>query len=121
MRAHPLSIPSTAVSAQIDNAGGRVVWWAWRETTGAASATFRLRDGSGSAGQLLVPFSLAANDSTRDYPGLHSIPYDIGLYLEVLTGTVEGVVMVISGRHDEPYGVPVVIIGQLDVQINEGG
>ncbi|MGH7748059.1 MAG: hypothetical protein ACREQ5_25370, partial [Candidatus Dormibacteria bacterium] len=92
------------MSAVLDNASGRVVWWAWRETTGAAPATFRLWDGSNNGGQLLVPFSLSANGSTRDYPGLHSLPYSIGLYLEVLTGTVEGVVMVISVNHDEEYG-----------------
>lgn len=119
MKAHQIAVPTPAVSGQLDNASGRLLWWAFRETTGAAPCTFRLWDGSNNAGRLMVPFSLSANGSTRDYPGMHSLPYVTGLYLEVLTGTFEGTVYVLSGKHDEPYGIPVIIIGDVSIDIGQ--
>ena len=113
---HPLYIPAPAVSQQLDNAGGRIVWWAFRETAGAV-ASFRLWDSSNNAGQLLLPVNLPASGMTNGFPGLHSLPYDTGLYLEVLSGSVEGQVMVISGKHDEHYGIPVFILGDVTVDI----
>jgi len=48
------------------------------------------------------------------------LPYRVGLYLEVITGTIEGVVMVVSAGDGHEDGIPVVIVGDLTVNVNEG-
>lgn len=67
---------------------------ALRETTGAAVATARLRDGGDASGQMGIPYTLAANESVRDgFPG-GGFPFRGGVYLEVVAGTVEGSIVV---------------------------
>jgi hypothetical protein len=117
VRPHQIAVPSPAVSGQLDNSRGRVTWWAFRETTGIAGAAFRLWDGTNNGGRLMAPFGLNIGESVREWPGLHSLYYETGLYLEVISGTFEGVVQVISWDEWSEEGIPVVIVGDVTVNV----
>jgi len=74
------------------NADGCIVVHATRETSGGASAVYRLWDGSSASGTLLLPVSLDASESTRDDFRAHHLPFRTGLYFELVSGTIEGCV-----------------------------
>jgi hypothetical protein len=98
------------------------VYWSWRETSGTTAAIWRLWDGSNNAGALVAPFSLNAGESIREFPGFHTLPYRVGLFLEVLSGTIEGQVTIIPwGEKEGEYGMPVVIVGSVDLTLNAYG
>jgi hypothetical protein len=114
------SVPGPAQSGSLDGAGGRLVFYAWRETSGVSPAVIRLWDGSNNQGSLLLPISLNPNESIREIPGMHTLPYEVGLFLEVVSGTVEGqVTTVVLGEGHQGYGIPVYVIGSVDLTINE--
>lgn len=96
------------------------MYWAWRETSGASTATFRLWDGSNNGGAMVAPFTLQPNESVREFPGFHSLPYRVGLFLEILSGTIEGQVTVVPwSERDGEWGVPVIVVGSVDLTVNE--
>lgn len=70
---------------------GRIVGWSIRETAGAAAAV-RLWDGREAGGQLLATVALAASDSHTVMPTGGGISVSDALFVEVVTGAVEGVV-----------------------------
>lgn len=122
MNPRVFSVQGPAQSGSLDNASGRLVFYAFRETSGVSVATIRLWDGSNNQGNLLLPISLNPNESIREIPGFHTLPYETGLFLEVLSGTVEGQVTTVDlGKAHEGYGVPVYVIGSVDLTINEMG
>ena len=91
------STPGGAVTASVQlPSSGRIqqlLGWAIAETTGTATAGFRLHDGIGTGGGVLVRINLAANESTRDRGGPPGIWVVNGsIYLEVLSGSIEGVI-----------------------------
>lgn len=118
MRPHRITLPGA--TGQVDNAGGHVVGYAFRETTGAAAAHFRLWDGSANSGGLLLPISLSADQSTRDFLSAPWIAYETGLFYELIGGTVEGVVYVVSKDQGHEWGLPVVVIGSLEIDVAGG-
>jgi hypothetical protein len=109
------SIAAPAISASLDNTSGRVTWWSFRETSGANPCSFRLWDGSNNAGRLLLPFSLTAGESDRDYSGPFGLVYETGLFLEVLTGAFEGVVQVIDLHEHADTPLPAILVDTLNV------
>lgn len=122
MRPRLLPIPGPAASGPLDGRGGRIVFWTFRETTGGAPATFRVWDGSSAAGALIAPFSLDPGESVREFPGFHSLPYRVGLFLEVITGTFEGQVTIVPVEEwPEGGGIPVFVIGSVDLTFNSTG
>lgn len=90
--------PAGAVSAsrQVINGGAlRLCGWSVVETTGTASAAVRLRDGAGATDQVMLRIDLAPSESTRDYLHKHGLGIETGmLWLEVISGSVEGTVWV---------------------------
>lgn len=122
MRPRIISINTPAVSTQLDGRGGVITYWAFRETTGNATATCRLWDGSGNGGALIAPITLAANESIREFPGHHALPYHSGLFLEVLSGSIEGQVTVIALEEWPHEGaLPVFVVGSVDLTLNDYG
>ena len=107
-----------AASGALYNAAGRVVWWSWRNTSTTTPAVLRLWDGSSAAGRLLFTISLAPTESTRDFPGWHSLPFDIGLWLEVVSGAMEGVVAIVPEDAWPGDGIPVVVVGGVTVNVD---
>lgn len=90
--------PAGAVSAsrQVINGGARrLCGWSVVETTGTASAAIRLRDGAANTDQVILRINLSPNESTRDYLYKYGIGIETGmLWLEVVSGSVEGTVWV---------------------------
>ena len=85
--------PATA-SQQLVTSQARVLYgWSIAEASGSAFAKVRLRDGTSAAGKLLGVIALIPNESTRDFFPVEAIVINTGaIYLEVVTGRVEGCV-----------------------------
>ena len=83
--------PITGTSQLLSTSPGRLAGWSIRETSGTASAVVRLRDGVDASGGLLATISLAAAESARDWFMPTGIGFANGLYIEIVTGAVEGV------------------------------
>lgn len=85
-------LPVAATSADVQLLTGLFVLrgWAFQETTNAAGAVLTLHDGADDTAPLVVPITLATNESTRDYPPGNGILLRTGLFLEMVSGTVQG-------------------------------
>jgi hypothetical protein len=71
----------------------QLIGWAVAETTNAAGASFRLWDGVNVQGSVLARVNLATNESNRERagpPGIHVVSG--GIYLQMLSGSIEGVI-----------------------------
>ena len=91
--AQPENVPTASASL----ISGRVLvfGYAVAETTGSATAALRLRDGTASSGTRILPIHLAANESVRDWFGPNGIVYQQGIYVEVVSGAIEGSIWII--------------------------
>lgn len=70
-----------------------VLGWAFAETTGTGGAAVRLHDGNNATSEVFARVNLAANESVRDWYIPKGIRCSTGrLFLEVVNGSVEGVV-----------------------------
>ena len=94
-----LVIELPAASGVLYNRAGCLLLHATRETTGTGSAVYRLYDGSNTGGKVVLPVSLTASESTRDFFGRCVIPFHQGLFYELVSGTIEGDVVVLT-HHD---------------------
>ena len=78
-----------SVSGLVQTGPGSLSGWSLRETAGAV-ASWRLRDGTTVAGAILaVGAFAAAGADTTTYADVH---FEVGLYWEVVAGTIEGAV-----------------------------
>ena len=94
----------------------RLFWQSFRETTGLTGATIRLRNGNDASGKFLETITLVANESTREQLGDNGIPFHEGIYYELVSGTIEGVLLVATEAnyqnhtnpqpHTNPYTCP---------------
>ena len=91
----PVATAVPAVNAQLIGGACIVGGWSFVETSGSASASFELYDGSSNGGNLITSVTLASNESTRDLIGGHGIMVRNGVWIQVLTGTAKGAVWVI--------------------------
>lgn len=67
--------------------------FSFRETSGSSAATIRIHDSGDDTGGLLDSVQLAPGESAREfYPG--GIRAEEGIYVDVVTGAVEGSVRV---------------------------
>ena len=66
--------------------------FALRNTSDVDPATVILRDGSDSNGEVLVPITLAAGESAREWFGPAGINVAAGLFVDVTDGDVDGCV-----------------------------
>lgn len=80
-------VPSTVAAINT------IFGWALAESTGSASAKVRLRDGTTAGGLLIATITLAQGESARDFFPVET-PELRGnaIYLEVVSGSVEGAV-----------------------------
>ena len=90
MRTTVLNMP--AASGILYNGSGCLTLHASRETTGTTAAVYQLWDGASNQGTLIVPVSLSASESTRDFFPSHLVPFKTGLYFELVSGTIEGAI-----------------------------
>lgn len=85
-----LSTAQLAGTAAIVGGSGCITWHSAYETTGSASAAYSLFDTGDTSGQQLMYVTLSSGQSTRDYIGLHALPFLSGLFLEVESGAIGG-------------------------------
>lgn len=78
---------------------GQIAGYSIRETAGAR-AVLRFRNGPETDREqnILLTISLAAGESARDWFMPTGIPFDLGLYVEVVSGTIEGAAQIMSGN-----------------------
>ena len=88
MKPTTLNLPPQ--SGQLINTAGCLTVHATRETTGTTAAVYRFWDGSKAAGTLILPVSLTSGESTRDDFREHHLTFNVGLYYELVSGTIEG-------------------------------
>ena len=69
---------------------GCVTWHSTYETSGSAAASYSLTDGPSGNGQVLAYVTLSSSESTRDYIGLHCLPFLEGIYYDLVSGAVGG-------------------------------
>lgn len=78
-----------AASVAVFGFGAQLHGWCIAESTGAAGARVRLRDGRGVEGAVLAPVSVPANGTSALWLGEDGVAAETGLYLEVMAGSVE--------------------------------
>src|SRR5487761_1489348 len=85
-----IPIPTDTASRVL--ASGRYLLYGWslRETTGAAAASLDLYDGGGAGGTLAGSVGLASGGSSVAWFGENAILLEQGLYLDMLSGSVQG-------------------------------
>jgi len=66
---------------------GLIRFISWRNTSPSNNVYFRLRDGTGPTGPVLMVMGAAAGTGDNATPGDPGIPFGIGLYLDVITGS----------------------------------
>lgn len=98
-----LSSTQTGGSAPSLGGSGCVTWHSFAETGGTNPATYALYDGPPGGGILLAYVTLSASQSTRDFIGLHALPYVNSLYLDVISGTVTGTIVAWADHVCEDY------------------
>lgn len=96
-------VPLPSASGLLVNGSGCLLMHATRETTGTTPATYRLFDGSGTGGELLLPVSLTAGQSTRDFVRRCVLPFRQGLFFQIVSGAVEGSVSVLVDHRCHDY------------------
>lgn len=87
-------IPPTTGDLTLLRLQGWIVYWSFRETTGSASARFELQDGGQQGAESLLLATLAAGESFRDFIERGTLPVRSGLYLNVDSGSIDGLVVV---------------------------
>lgn len=82
-------------SMRVATGQGQYAGHSFHETSGSAGALIRLYDGAESGGDLIGIIALVAGESARDWYLPHGLGYVNGLYVQVASGQVEGVVYLV--------------------------
>ncbi len=85
-----LTTGQTNGTLPVVNGPGCLTWHSTYETTGSATASYQLSDGTTASGTLLAYVTLQAAQSTRDSIVLHCLPFVEGLWYTLETGAVGG-------------------------------
>lgn len=85
--------PAGSANVALVGRRGVLIWYALRETTGAAAAVVRLRSGADATSTMIAPVHLASGDSISQWIGGCGIPCDAGVYLEAVSGSTEGSIL----------------------------
>ena len=106
------NIPLNAVSAstQLYYAGGYVARLSLREATGSAPVSLQIYDGSNTSGVLIDAPYLAANGWSETRFNPWDYPFDGGLYLNVVSGSVSGCITIVAKDHEHAGITPVVLV-----------
>lgn len=89
----PIGVATNAKTV-LSNSAGRCVGWSIKEATGAAAAELDLLDGTNVDGNLLFPITLAAGESSREWFGPSGISFGVGLFTQLVSGSVTGTVWI---------------------------
>lgn len=72
----------------------RLYGYAIKESTGAAPAEVDLLNGADAGGDLVVPITLTAGQSARDWFGPQGVVMEGGIFANVTAGAVKGAIFV---------------------------
>lgn len=86
----PATVSPVFTSGVVLSGRGVLRGYSFRETSGTAAAVLRVRAGFNATANLIASVSLVAGESVRDYFGESGLRADTGLYVEVVSGVVEG-------------------------------
>jgi hypothetical protein len=64
--------------------------WSATETTGSATASVNIYDGTDSSGVILLPIRLASGESAEAWYGPGGIRFRNGVYINVASGAAQG-------------------------------
>ena len=70
---------------------GLIAGFNLHETTGASSAFVKIHDGQDTSAPVMLFISLGAGESTRDWYFPGGLKFKQGVYVEIVTGAIEGV------------------------------
>ena len=84
------SWPASTTTVRLAAGSWYLHGWGVLETTGTASATVEIWDGTDTTGQLVVPIALSSGQSARDWIGLDGIAMYAGMLINVVSGSVRG-------------------------------
>jgi hypothetical protein len=90
-------IPTTTTDVALVGGASVLTFYGFTETTGAAAAEVQLFDGSGTNGALIVDVALLQGESTRDLIPAPGLMVSVGLFLHVVSGSVQGSVWTVPG------------------------
>ena len=99
MEADPIAVPfaSRSSSLLIASGFGRLSGWSiWESAGSPAAAQVRFRDGTTSGGTIIGGTRLVASGSDGGPNMDEGIRFTTGIYMEVVAGSVEGVVYIRS-------------------------
>jgi hypothetical protein len=89
-------IPATTVSVPIFAGNSLITGWSFKEATGAAPAECWLIDGNDIGGQPFAFITLLAGQSIRDLTAYWGVNCTTGLFLRVISGSVQGSVWAVD-------------------------
>jgi|SRR5215472_18391170 len=92
----------SAASGEIFQRSGFLMGYSARETTGSAAATARLIDGGDSGGTALAYPAAPSGLGDHEWFGPQGLPITAGLYLSVLSGTMDITVWVRAATEPMP-------------------
>lgn len=88
----PINTPATTTDVNLITRGGRLYGWAFQEMTGTDRAELELVNGQSNNGDTIVPITLSAGQSTRDWLGRPGLRITGGVRLNVISGEVSAVI-----------------------------
>ena len=91
--------PNPATGGLVYSGHCVLMGWAVYETTGVASATLTILDGTDTLGANKFTVALTAGQSDRDWFGPWGIEFRAGLFMTIATGSISGVLMYIPFRN----------------------
>lgn len=98
--ARAVAFPASAADRSIETGSLWVTGWSIKESTGAAPAECWLMDGGDVNGSPVAFVTLLAGQSVRDLVAQWPLQFQVGVWLHVVAGSVQGAVWVI----DPPIG-----------------
>lgn len=87
------AVTASGASARVATSPTRLMGFMLCESTGAAPAKVRLWDGADTSGELVGAVSLVAGGNAREFFGPQGVGLSQGLFVEVVTGAVEGTML----------------------------
>lgn len=96
----PLHFDATTVDLSLASGAFLLVGWALAETTNAAAAKCYISDGTVAlSANKQIPLTLAINESTRDFVTNLGIILERGVFLDMVSGSIEGTIYVVPTEH----------------------
>ena len=110
-----LSVLAGQSSKALTFSPSRIFFHSFRETTLVSRAVYQILDGL--AGQLIMSVSLAPGESTRDYLGSDGLSVSNYIYFNLVSGSVEGNLAMITETEYQGRFDKVEVVNQLGAEI----